>query len=412
MKLFSISNCLSKKYTLLPFFLGLLTSCTTTHYGLSYPKENQSPLENPTKTTLSSNVSTIENFVITDDLKPINIRVNVIILEREDGSGNFNLKNQEERQVLEDYLQQANQSWGNLRQPNDLTGCYTGTDYYRDSKIRFVFNYIEIKDSYYWNYKNSGSDLESKKPVLRNFSPSNNWYMKPLDSKITNDPKIPKGINLYLTLDGDIFDEVVKKKAINYKGNTMAASEFPTVSNLQRSSQIHLPNRYLKYLLHRYQAPLQSNTTWEETKLWHTQGDGKGFAHELGHSLGLGHGNSYHSPNACPFSLMSQRGNDPRDYLQPTEIIKAHDFLRRSNLIQFVTEDSFLGNTFIIEKNTIWDKTQRFYSNIHVNDEVVLTISAKTIVAPQTKISLGKNAKIVFEGQGKIIDANGKERKL
>ena len=385
-------------------FLIIFSACTTQQYGVKYPNEKTQETTQKVKKTESKNSSSIDKFTITEDLQPITIRVNVIVLEREDGSGNFDLKNPEEKSVLEDFLNSANTYWSIFYLPKDLTNCYTGTDFYPDSKIRYKFNYVEIKNSYYWNYKNTGSDLEQVPRKLVGFSPSQKWYMKPLDDEISTNPNIKKGVNLYLTLDGDIFDKTVKEKAANYPGEIRAAAEYPDSKNLTRSSQIHLPNRYLKYISHRYQAPKDYKTTWEITREWHTLGDGKGYAHEFGHTLGLGH------QNQCDFSLMKQ-GLKLNPYLTPTEILKAHKNLRETNLIQFVTEDSFLGNTFIIDENTTWNKTQRFYSNLHINDHVILTISAKTIFAPQAKITLGKGAKIVLEGEGKLVDPYGKTKK-
>src|SRR5690606_18776861 len=139
--------------------------------------------------------------------------------------------------------------------------------------------------------------------------------------------------------------------------------------------QVHVPNRYLKYILHRYRAPIIYNTTWEETRNWHTSA--KGIGHELGHSFGLGHTNEYHKSNTCTYSIMSQKGNHARNYLQPTEIKKIHWNLTRTNLMQFVTEDSHYGVSWKIEEDTIWDKPRRFYNDFELEENVALTISDK-----------------------------------
>lgn len=338
--------------------------------------------------------------------QPLTIRANIVLLQRGDGSGNFDLKNTEEREMLMDYLDQVNKIYSSFVNPTDLTGCYTGSDFFPDAKIKIQYNILEIKNEFAWNYLNSGSIPEEKN--YNGFSPTEHWYIKSLDDSISNAHDIPKGINIYFTSNGEKFDKIVREKAKTYDVASNAASQFPTEKNLYRSSQTHQPNRYLKYILHRYQAPIAYNTTWEETRTWHLN-DAKGFSHELGHSFGLGHSNEYHGSNKCKFALMSQAGSDARNYLQPTEIKKIHWNLTRTNLMQFVTEESHYGVTWTIDKDTIWDQPRRFYNDFEIAKDVTLTISDSIILPPKSFIKLNKNSKIIIEGKGKLVDAYGKE---
>ncbi len=391
------------KFYFLTIFTLILASCSVNNHPIIIDDSSSDTINTPTDIDKNS----IENFKITPHLKPLVVQVNVIILEDEKRPiSNFNLNNPEEKQLLIDYFNRINLKWEKFYQPENLVGCYTGTDFYEDPKIRFQFNFHPIKDAYAWNYKNSNADLETKK--YSGITPSDTWYIAYLDQKIANDPNIKKGINIYFTMDADNFDRIVQSKGAGYNLNGIEASQLPSTTNLKRTSSINAPNRYLKYIFHRYQVPIEQNTTWEVTRNWHID-DAVGTAHELGHSLGLNHNNQYHLSNACTYSLMSQNWQHQRNYLQPTEILKAHKNLRESNLLQFVTEDSFLGNTFTIPSDTNWAKTQRFYSNLELEPGVELKISEPIILSPQAKISFGKDAKIIFEKNGKIILPNGNE---
>lgn len=343
------------------------------------------------------------SYLLEDSYNPLTVRINIVLLQRSDGSGNYDLSNPEEKAVLDDYLTNLNYVYSNLVQPADLTGCYTGNDFIKDTKIRFKFNVIEVKNEFAWNYLNSGAQPEEKK--FSGFIPYENWYIKPLDDSISLVTQNARGINVYFTSNGEKFDEIVREKATTFEVASNEASQFPTNTNLERSSQVHVPNRYLKYILHRYRAPIIYNTTWDETRNWHISA--KGIGHELGHSFGLGHTNEYHKSNTCTYTIMSQKGNHARNYLQPTEIKKIHWNLTRTNLMQFVTEDSHYGVSWKIEEDTIWDKPRRFYNDFELEENVTLTISDKIILPPQAQIKLNKGAQIIFKGKGEVVDAMG-----
>lgn len=359
-------------------------------------------------TTAQKKIPEHYNYPFDDLYQPLTVRANVILLQRTDGSGNFDLKNAEQKKLLEDYLNQVNINYSNIKEPENLSGCYDGNDFFPDAKIRFKFKIIEVKNEFAWNYMNTGGDPDNKKHT--GFTPTENWYIKPLDDSISQAKDILPGINIYLTTNGEKFDQLEKAKAKGYNVTGAAAAQTPSDNNLKRSSQLHLPNRYLKYLMHKFQAPIEYKTTWQETWYWHL-GDARGFGHEFGHNLGLGHSNEYHGANKCKYAMMSQTGGDPRNYIQPTEIKKMHWNLTRTNLMQFVTEDSHYGVTWPIDKDTIWDKPRRFYNNFEIARDVTLTISDSIILPPQSFIKLNKNSKIVLTGKGKITDAYGKEFK-
>jgi hypothetical protein len=348
------------------------------------------------------------SYPLEENYNPLMVRANIILLYRADGRGNYDLNDAEQKQIVDDYLKQLNWFYANFEKPKDLTGCYTGTDFMTHSKIQFEFNILKVKNTYAWDYMNAGGDPENKN--YKGFTPTENWYIKALDDSISNQANIPKGINIYFTTNGKKFDELEKTNSKDFDLTGSAAAQYPTDKNLSRSSQAHVPNRYLKFLSQKFFAPIDYNTTWEETRNWHVRGS-KGLAHELGHNFGLAHSNEYHSANACKYSMMSQKGDDPRNWLQPTEIKKMHWNLSRTNLMQFVTPESHYGVKWEIYENTTWDKPRRFYNNFEIARNVTLTISETIILPPQAYIKLNKGSSIIFTGKGKLVDANGKEFK-
>lgn len=345
------------------------------------------------------------NYPLEDYYQPLTIRTNAVVLYRNDGKGNFDLNNAEEKQLLFEYLDYANYVFSNFKQPADLSGCYTGTDFIKDAKIRFTFNFIPVKNTFYWDYLNSGAIPEEKK--FAGFTPSEKWYIKNLDDSISN-LNIPKAMNIYLTQNGKRYDDLIAKKGKGYDLAGNQGGQFPTDRDLKRSSQVHAPNAYLDYIYKRYQVPIDYKTTWKETKYWWIS---PGLAHEFGHDLGLSHSNEYHGTNKCTYSLMSQKHKDQRNWLPPTEIKRMHWVLSTTNMMQFVTPESAYGAVWKLNEDTTWNKPRRFYHNFEIASGKTLTISELVILPPQAYVKLNKDSRLVFIGNGKLVDAYGNDFK-
>ncbi|MDO5511078.1 MAG: hypothetical protein Q4F57_10305 [Weeksellaceae bacterium] len=337
---------------------------------------------------------------------PLKLHAKAVLLYRDDGSGNFDLNNREQNTLFLDFLEQNNLIYSNFQRPANLENCYNGTDFIPDAKIRFEFDIVQVRNTYYWNYLNSGADMKVKN--FNNLTPHGNWYMKPLDDSLHLKTKQAPAINIYFTSDGSIHDEMQMTKGESHK-NTMggqAAAQLPDRRNMHRSSMVHFPNRYLKYLVHRHQSPKDFNTTWDETRNWNLN-DAKGLAHELGHTLGLAHINEHHRANQCSYSLMSQAGSHARNWLPPTEIKKIHENLSHTNLMQFVDKDSWYGTTAQINTDSHWNTKRRYYSSFDVQEGVKLQISDTVILPVQSRLNLRKNAQLEIIKPGALIDSYG-----
>lgn len=77
----------------------------------------------------------------------ISIRLNLVFIQKSDGTGNFREDNQEEQSIINDMINELNRIYANWVNPNDPL-CYVGTDFVSDSRIQFIANKIFIRDNF------------------------------------------------------------------------------------------------------------------------------------------------------------------------------------------------------------------------------------------------------------------------
>ena len=86
--------------------------------------------------------------------KTIPIQVNLVFLQKDDGTGGFQANNPEHRLLWDDIESKVNAMYTNFSDQEDVL-CYAWKDpFLSEAKIRFEFNRIYIKDSYAWNRRN------------------------------------------------------------------------------------------------------------------------------------------------------------------------------------------------------------------------------------------------------------------
>lgn len=344
------------------------------------------------------NIQTANRFFIPKESSdPLHIRVNMIYLLDANGNGNFNGKDKEDNTIINKIYYNVNHLYANLKDVKDSV-CYTGTDFIKDAKIRFDFNSLYVKDTFARNYRNAKGFKENKRSYGI-FSPSNSWYLKYLDNNINDTIKV-KGINAFLNMDVKAYNNLVDNNiGETYKKTiSVSVSQFPTHLDFNRSSQVCFPNKYTKRLWMEMIYPKKHpEVTWKnDVKNWFI-GEYRGIAHELGHSINLAHSNEYHKRNKCFKAMMSQSGNSPRNYIQPTEIGKIHKALMTTNLIQFVINNANYNVPRIIVENENWDfKTIRFYQDIIVEQGKVLVLNGTVIMPDDASVLLEKNAILVL----------------
>lgn len=321
------------------------------------------------------------------------LRLNIIIPQREDGTGNFNSDDPETEWIFKKAVGKVNDLYATFKDPKD-NACYKGEDFIPSSFIQFKLNeIIYIKDDYFWNADN-GSGCPNDK----------NWYMNELEKQIASDPRYVDAINVYFPVSEKALTALLNKTKLDEPKATPPCSELPTRKDLGRSSRICMAGSYTKYLWTRdvyINDPKlnKNNYPWDPVvKDWQWSARGHTLAHELGHSLGLNHGNEHHGRNRCESSIMNQLHNKPHNYLQPTELGKIHRNLRLTNIRNYLVEDVYNPHPIIIEDDEVLDIDYQGYEDIIVRSGKTLIVTCRLTLPAQARIRVEPGARLIIDG--------------
>jgi len=336
----------------------------------------------------------LERYIPKEDSPTFWIRLNFVIPQKSDGTGNFSADNPEHETQLRKSISLANDLWRDLKNPKNKL-CYTGEDFVPSTYIQFYINaFIYIQDDYYWNAEN-GSGCPN----------DGNWYLNGLEKEIRENPAYDHAINIYLPNDSSDYKALILDRTLRSEPQSKPpCSELPTVKKLDRSSRICLSNAYNKFWFIRHIVPEEKAfnselLTWEGGLVyWDYSGRGHSIGHELGHSMGLNHQNEYHRRNECEESIMNQRHGKPHNYLQPSEIGKMHANMRMSNIRDFLQEEVYVPTPIVIDKDETMDMDFKAYEDFLIKDGASLKVTEN--------MSFPKEARIIIEPGGKLIIAH------
>ena len=338
---------------------------------------------------------TDELFIPTDDYGNINVRINLIFIQREDGTGNFDIDDPVHMAFINDGIDRLNHYMGNLHDvcPNG------GHTFVSDAKIRYVPAYYEYRDEALWNNENHG------------LCPS--WWnggIKTFSENVHNDPtqypefaNMQKGINIFYTNDASLYNGLLagvvctEAEYSAEREHYQQCSEYPS-SNLTRTSRLHIPDRYSKY----YWFLHTNCVTWGDhaAKRWNlVNGMAWSLAHELGHSLLLPH-------TSCTDAVMRGQSGGSRRHFSPKELGKAHRALAITNLRQFVDcnamyDSPTYNSNRLVTSDETWDINIRMYNDVIVKTGAELTVSCELFMSEDAKIIVERGARLIVDG-GKI----------
>lgn len=312
------------------------------------------------------------------------IRVNFIIIQKDDGTGNFSESNPEDQQMLLDIQNTMNQTLANL----NIGTC--GGHQNVHSKIQYIFNTVYKRSDYYWNNDNDHSAYKCP-----NHNPSI-WYLAPLAEEIDEDPTIPHGINIFFTCGATAYQNTVINNSPTYSGVNYACSQSPTF-NFDDWSAIHYPDTYIKYYWMKHQATIQNERPWiPDVWDWYKNSSAQTNNHEIGHSFGL-----FHPQNStCPLhDIMNPSSTSLHDYYTQSQLLTIHKNLSLKNIRKYVECNENYDAPFIVANYQKIDFDVKLYKEIIIEPGGNLEITCNVLMP--------KGSKIIVKPGGKLLVNNG-----
>jgi hypothetical protein len=269
-----------------------------------------------------------------------------------------------------------------------------------DAKIQIIPNFIFRNDEYAWNADNAS---------VKCACPSSSWYLANLSNEINANPSIPRGINVFFPIQGDLYNRVVTLGTLNTLINvpeycTLWCANHPDKFNLNRTSDISINNLYLKYRWFQLRPdvtgfpfnPIGRDILIDESL--------KSIPHEFAHNF-IG---DYIHMDACSNHLLTTNSNPPnfssRDVLRATDVGSIHRNLAISNLRQFVdcteTYNHPGSNTSdrIVDVSETWDLNMRLYTNVVVKTGATLTVTCELLMPFDGSITVERGARLIVDG--------------
>lgn len=317
----------------------------------------------------------------------IPIRINLIFVQRNDGSGNFQEGNDEHQYYLDLAMEHLNTIYANLVQDTDSPYCYVGDSFVSNAKIRFVDHRYYIRCEEGWSSYNAG------------LSPGYNYHLGYLDTQIRQCDTIPSGINVYFTEYVQNYIQYENGDTTNYIGYGNGCSYYPVYNNMNFSSCTFMSEYYSQYWCKVWlEHPNATESEHAAYLLEYSKWLARGLAHELGHSVHLYHHDYYQYAEdpfkECSNSIMNYSGKGKRNFLSPNQIGTIHYALMGSNLQNYVPENAYSG-TKIVEGNVSFPR-MRFYHSLSIQADV--TMNCEAIMPEQAIIHLQNGGNLTIDG--------------
>lgn len=339
---------------------------------------------NPCGGTLMTEASFLPNA--TTPLKTI--RVNLVIIQKEDGTGNFNEFDPDHNNALDIAESHCNWMYRNV----GATGTGTNCNQMAHSRVQFDFKRIYLRDSELWNIdenwtRNNGNAISfSACPNLSINWPWRDLYYELRDQEDCNE----EAITVFLVNSGIYLDDIQSQPEYvvqpagsptwllpepNYNLTNWAGhSPYVGGCSILPSNDPHTTNRgHVILCKNSYYDFIRTSrivSTPPQAPNWHIgTGLGSLLSHEMGHLIMF---QSHTASTSCGTNMMNANGW--QHYLDTNQLSKLHRVLSTTDLRRTVREDHPVRE---ITSDETWDRSVKMFGNIIIRGGNTLTITCE-----------------------------------
>ncbi len=346
----------------------------------------------------------LEDIVPLNATRTVKIKINVIFMQREDGSGNYSLSNDKHVKFWNDIFVDINQRFLNMAE--ESCDCSTSPTHFDNIHIEFVPNYVEVRDEEHWNHQNDTepNTFDSYSKVFLNecheLASKESEYKPGIDIICTNNKTIYDNYMEHDVPLWEILDQPGMTQTYLYMESPVWYSSSASTLDLNHQAIWHAPTAYYQYLV----TEGHQGGTQEE---WYVKERAAFVAgsimHETGHMFFFGLG---HKDNSCLKNVMVSGGSSIRTSFTGCQAREIYRSLMTSYIRKYVICEDVLEHDIVVDPDEEWKNNMRIYSNVVVRSGSTLKISCELYLQPKASISVEQGARLVL-GTNAILSNGG-----
>lgn len=381
--------------------------------------EKSLPVKNGTPGSCNGFNMNLSSFqpTITTPIK--RVRVNMVIIQKEDGTNNFNEHDPEHNIALDIAEAQCNFRYRSVDSPGSSNNC----NQQAHSRVQFDFRRKYIRHESLWNLDENWTQNNGN-PITYAACPNmgGNWPWKNLYRELRDEEEcFDEAITVFLVNSGVYLDDIQSVMEYheqpsgspqwivpspNYSLNNWfmhspwvgGCSIFPSLNphSTDRGHVILCKNSFYDYIRSSRIVP---NTPGPRATNWFIgSGLGQLLSHEIGHLVMR---MSHRSSLGCGANMMQSSGW--QSYLDQDQLSRLHRVLSTTDARRCVVEDH---PDLIISSNEIWDQNVKVFGNIIVQSGVTLSITCELEMPKDGRIIVERGARLEVLG-GRITSRCG-----